>query len=49
MPDIIFYDSMGWGMTRVFLRGVVIAVFRSIKEMDSVLFIAIALIRVAKP
>ena len=30
-------------------KGVVIAVFRSIKEMDSVLFIAIAPIRMAKP
>ena len=42
MPDSIFYDSMGWGMACfcfflfAFL-GVVIAVFLSIKDMDSVL------------
>ena len=44
MPDSIFYDSMGWGMTQFFLVfllfflvGVVIAVFLRIEEMDSVL------------
>ena len=45
MPDSIFYDSMGWRMTQLFLLllflffyiGVVIAVFLSIEEMDSVL------------
>ena len=40
MPDSIFYDSMGCGMTQfffLFLVGVVIAVFLSIEEMDSVL------------
>ena len=43
MPDSIFYDSMGWGMTQLlllllfFFLGVVIAVFLSIEEMDSVL------------
>ena len=37
MPDSIFYDSIRWGMTVVFvLLGVVIAVFLSIEEMDSV-------------
>ena len=39
MPDSIFYDSMGWGMTQLLLffcllfLGVVIAVFLSIEEM----------------
>ena len=42
MPDTIFYDSMGWGMTQllllffyvfVFFLGVVIPVFLSIEEM----------------
>ena len=37
MPDSIFYDSMGWGMTQFFSLGVVITVFLSIEEMDSVL------------
>ena len=40
IPDSIFYDSMGWGMTQFFvffLVGVVIAVFLSIEETDSVL------------
>ena len=47
MSDSIFYDSMGWGMTQLPLNflfvclfvflGVVIAVFLSIEEMDSVL------------
>ena len=38
MPDSIFYDSMAQGMTQVFFSvGVVIAVFLSIEEMDSVL------------
>ena len=38
MPDSIFYDSMGWGIVIVvFFLGVVIAVFLSIEEMDSVL------------
>ena len=51
MPDSIFYDNMGLGMTQLlflllffflllllfFFLGVVIAVFLSIKEMDSVL------------
>ena len=39
MPDSIFYD-MGWEMTQFsffFFLGVVIAVFLSIEEMDSVL------------
>ena len=39
MPDSIFYDSMGWGITcpffSFFLR-VIATVFLSIKEMDSV-------------
>ena len=41
MPDSTFYDSMGWELTQFFLSlfvvGVVIAVFFSIEEMDSVL------------
>ena len=46
MSDSIFYDSMGWEITQfffcfffvvVFFVGVVIAVFLSIEEMDSVL------------
>ena len=39
MPDSIFYDSMGWGMTQffAFFLGVVIAVFLTTEEMDSVL------------
>ena len=40
MPDSIFYDSMGWGMTQFvcfFFLGVVLAVFLSVEEMDSVL------------
>ena len=52
MPDSIFYDNMGLGMTQLlfllllffffllllfFFLGVVISVFLSIKEMDSVL------------
>ena len=36
MPNIIFNDSIGLGITSFFLLGVVIAVFLSIKEMDSV-------------
>ena len=36
MPDSIFYDSMGWGITCLFFFLRVIAtVFLSIKEMDS--------------
>ena len=39
MTDNIFYDSTGWWMTRVlfFFLVVVIAVFLSIEEIDSVL------------
>ena len=42
MRNSIFYDSMGWGISQFFLfsffsLGVVIAVFLSIEEMDSVL------------
>ena len=38
MSDSIFYDSIGLGMTHFsFLLGMVIAVFLSIEEMDSVL------------
>ena len=50
MPDSVFYDSLGWGMTRLFLLlllgffllfifflAMVVAVFFSIEEMDSVL------------
>ena len=37
IPSSIFYDTMGWGMTWVFSLGVVIAVFLSIEEIDSVL------------
>ena len=40
-PDSIFYDSMEWGMTQFFFLffflGVVIAVFLSTEEMNSVL------------
>ena len=35
MPDTIFYNSMGWGITCVFLR-VITTAFLSIKEMDLV-------------
>ena len=38
MPDSIFYDSMGWGITCLFLR-VITTVFLSIKEMDSVVLL----------
>ena len=49
MPESIFYDRMGWRMTQLlflllffcflyfFFLGVVMAVFLSIEEMDSVL------------
>ena len=45
MPDNIFYDGMGWGTTQFFFvffvlfffLGVVIDVFLSIEEVDSVL------------
>ena len=37
MPDSVFYDSMGCGMTQCFFLGVVIAVLFSIEKMDSVL------------
>ena len=42
VPDSIFYNSMGWGMTQFvflgfFFLGVVFAVFLSIEKMDSVL------------
>ena len=40
MPDSIFYDSMGWGITCrgffLFFFRVITTVFLSIKEMDSV-------------
>ena len=35
MPDSIFYDSKGWGITCLFLE-IITNVFLSIKEMDSV-------------
>ena len=35
MPDNIFYDSMGWGITCLFFFRVIATVFLSIKEMDS--------------
>ena len=35
-PDSIFYDSMGWGITCLFLRVIITTFFLSIKEMDSV-------------
>ena len=39
LPDSIFHDSMGCGVTQVllFFLGVVMAVFLSIEEMDLVL------------
>ena len=38
MPDSIFYDSMGWGLTCLFFLRVITMVFLIIKEMDSVVF-----------
>ena len=35
MSNSIFYDSIGWGITCPFLKGI-ITVFLSIKEKDSV-------------
>ena len=35
MSGSIFYDSMGWGITCLFLLRVIATAFLSIKEMDS--------------
>ena len=37
MPDSIFYDSMGWGITCPFFSRVITTVFLSMKDMDSVI------------
>ena len=43
MPDSIFYESMGWGITCsfffFFFLNVIDTVFLSIKEMDSVVLL----------
>ena len=36
MPDSIFYDNMGWGLTCPFFLSLITTVFLSIKKMDSV-------------
>ena len=38
MPDSIFYNSVGWGVTQKFY-GLVIIIFLSMRKMDSVLSI----------
>ena len=42
MPDSIFYDSMGWGITcpLFFFLRVIATVFLSIKEMNSVVLLS---------
>ena len=36
MPDSVFYDSMGWGITCPFFLRVISTVSLNVKEMDSV-------------